>query len=824
MHPRSTASAPRHPQRASSGTGDDPLSAASSEQQVVGAISRMAPPADDRSATAAPRRSTTTRHERLQDMRSPATSSAASTASFPVAGFSRTRRRPPSSTQSSPAEAPRRVEQPAAAVPGAGQTAASQQNQQTPQSQLSLPLLPADSLGRKLWQHFQTAPDFADLRTMVADSPTAAIILPQSAAATEGANDLGAALNDNVLFTETPLGAVLGGDDDSATEPQLDVHGAAQCSFTTVSGICGTVGGGAVSALGVLPPMEDIMQSIAHSDSPRATLFDVLDSAGGPPLQLLHVVGCQRLSLPDSRRVLALVVAAPLERSLVVDSAVATLAARTHDAVAALLPRAPPDASVSSDQITADVDEIMRFAHSIELRASAHASPPAAATGLKALAWIAGRRTGSQRTAATATGAKAPADEDGDQWQACMQRLQDHTLDYLARLEDETSACGDAEARRKTSAMLAECVEKLVCESIYARLFSPAGTLSDDSIQDAQFASKIAALNVADIGLGHLGLSAPLARPELERICAEAAQMLCRMDAVKSPAEKLKLIVDAHKCIVDRIQRLNQRLRAKEEEPADTAETSPPKTELAADSILPLLIYAVVKSNPPRFVSNLRFIQRFRTRSLLSSQFEYCMTNAHAVASFVASVDPRHLGLPAEVSAAALEPSSPPPPLAILHNLLVNNVVSSVGLDVMQGVAGGSKKVAVGVYDATLRRLIDSSSLLIANAPWRSPADRELRSPVSGALQHDDGHARDSNEKPDSGADAAAAGVEDPLTTASQQLPYEIKAHLPRNRAFSTRSPRIVDRFLSADPDDLKMGEIAQLLESYKELARYIRE
>ncbi|PIA18286.1 hypothetical protein COEREDRAFT_79787 [Coemansia reversa NRRL 1564] len=812
MHPRSTSAGLRHPPRTANGAGIDPLTAASNEQQVVGAISRMVPPVDDRSATIASRRSTVSRHERLQDLRSSSTLSSTSSSTFPVAGFSRGGRRQPSSTQSSPAETLRR----------ASQAAGSQQSQQTLESPQSLPLLSTDSLGQRMWRHFQLSPDFADLRAMVADSPTAAIILPQCTGTEVETEDVGTILNDNVLFSETSLDGVVSNNDPSSG-PQVEVQNVVQCSFTTVSGICGTVSGDAVKALGVLPPMEDIMQSIAHSDSPRATLFDVLEGADGPPLQLLRVVGCQYLSLSDKHRMLALFVAAPLERSLVVDSAVATLAARTHDAVGALLPRAPSDASASPDQITADLDEIISFAHSIELRASAHVSPTAAATGLKALAWIAGRRAGSQRDAASPAGAKAPADEDGDQWQACMQQLQNHVLDYLARLEDETSACGDAEARRKTSVTVAECIEKLVCESIYTRLFSPAGILSDDSIQDAQFASKIAALNVADIGLGHLGLSAPFALPQLERICAEAAQMLCRMDAVKSPAEKLKLVVDAHKCIVDRIQHLNQRLRAVKGNTDDTATEASPKSELAADSILPLLIYAVVKSNPPRFVSNLRFIQRFRTRSLLTSQFEYCMTNAHAVASFVSSVDPRNLGLPAEVSAAALEPSSSPPPLAILHNLLVNNVVSSVGLDVVQGVAGGSKKVAVGVYDATLRRLIDSSSQLIFNAPWRSPADRELRSPVSGTLQRDDSSDRDLHEKLNSSA-GATEDVENVQASTNQQLSYEIKAHLPRNRAFSTRSPRIVDRFLSADPDDLKMGEIAQLLESYKELARYIRE
>jgi len=46
-----------------------------------------------------------------------------------------------------------------------------------------------------------------------------------------------------------------------------------------------------------------------------------------------------------------------------------------------------------------------------------------------------------------------------------------------------------------------------------------------------------------------------------------------------------------------------------------------------ADVLLPVLIYTVVKSNPQKFVSNLKFIQRYRMSSKLIGEASYCLTN-----------------------------------------------------------------------------------------------------------------------------------------------------------------------------------------------------
>ncbi|BGP25733.1 cystathionine beta-lyase [Rhodotorula toruloides] len=78
----------------------------------------------------------------------------------------------------------------------------------------------------------------------------------------------------------------------------------------------------------------------------------------------------------------------------------------------------------------------------------------------------------------------------------------------------------------------------------------------------------------------------------------------------------------------------------------------------SADLILPILIYSVVRANPPHLVSHLRFIHRFRSESLFRGQASYCATNFDAVVEWSQHVDWSTLGLSsARVFAAAPSPS-----------------------------------------------------------------------------------------------------------------------------------------------------------------------
>lgn len=85
-------------------------------------------------------------------------------------------------------------------------------------------------------------------------------------------------------------------------------------------------------------------------------------------------------------------------------------------------------------------------------------------------------------------------------------------------------------------------------------------------------------------------------------------------------------------------------------EPSDTESSlrpiSPPHmpaTPISGDILLPILIFSVVKSNPPHLVSHLLYTQRFRNQNL--GEGGYCLINLMAVAEFLENVDLAALGL-----------------------------------------------------------------------------------------------------------------------------------------------------------------------------------
>ena len=70
-------------------------------------------------------------------------------------------------------------------------------------------------------------------------------------------------------------------------------------------------------------------------------------------------------------------------------------------------------------------------------------------------------------------------------------------------------------------------------------------------------------------------------------------------------------------------------------------------TPVSGDVILPLMIYSVVKSNPPHLLSHLLYTQRFRNESF-GGEESYCLINLLAAAEFLENVDLAALGLQAE--------------------------------------------------------------------------------------------------------------------------------------------------------------------------------
>lgn len=64
-----------------------------------------------------------------------------------------------------------------------------------------------------------------------------------------------------------------------------------------------------------------------------------------------------------------------------------------------------------------------------------------------------------------------------------------------------------------------------------------------------------------------------------------------------------------------------------------------------ADLILPIIIYAVVRSNPPQLASHLMYLRRYRSAICLTGEASYAMVNVTAVVEFLEHVDLAELGL-----------------------------------------------------------------------------------------------------------------------------------------------------------------------------------
>jgi hypothetical protein len=61
--------------------------------------------------------------------------------------------------------------------------------------------------------------------------------------------------------------------------------------------------------------------------------------------------------------------------------------------------------------------------------------------------------------------------------------------------------------------------------------------------------------------------------------------------------------------------------------------------------LLPLAIFSIVKSNPRRLVSQLLYVQRYRSAICLSGEASYAIVNLTAVVEFLENVDLAELGL-----------------------------------------------------------------------------------------------------------------------------------------------------------------------------------
>ncbi|KAF7587355.1 hypothetical protein BBP40_007367 [Aspergillus hancockii] len=173
---------------------------------------------------------------------------------------------------------------------------------------------------------------------------------------------------------------------------------------------------------------------------------------------------------------------------------------------------------------------------------------------------------------------------------------------------------------------LEEAVERRACENIYDRIWRHKSTL--DEVRDEKLRSKTAALSLVGINLKDLGVEIDMTsvdedrQKEADEGLAVARDYLNKMNEAKYPLGKLQHLAAAHKAIVDALTKLLP-------------------SSSSADEILPTLIYALVTSPSEgiNVISNLLFIQRFRSSSKIDGETAYCLTNLEAAITFLENVD-----------------------------------------------------------------------------------------------------------------------------------------------------------------------------------------
>lgn len=231
----------------------------------------------------------------------------------------------------------------------------------------------------------------------------------------------------------------------------------------------------------------------------------------------------------------------------------------------------------------------------------------------------------------------------------------------------------------------AEEIEERVCIEMYDRIFEL--RTSDDEARDEALMSKIIAMNLLGITLAQLGVDLPDEEiAALLETIEKVGEDLQSLNNALTPKSKLDIVVACHKSIVDEVQHAQQttdtleagskelppepKIEVNKAEPGETEPGTPrsdalspalseklPKPEasrpttpslpakkstrskLGADAILPIFIYAIIKSNPAKLVSHYTFISRFRASSSLSGEAAYCLTNLEAAITFLETFD-----------------------------------------------------------------------------------------------------------------------------------------------------------------------------------------
>ncbi|KAG9031035.1 hypothetical protein FRB95_003200 [Tulasnella sp. JGI-2019a] len=165
-----------------------------------------------------------------------------------------------------------------------------------------------------------------------------------------------------------------------------------------------------------------------------------------------------------------------------------------------------------------------------------------------------------------------------------------------------------------------EAMEKLVMNRLYESTFTPQidqekhSVTTDDLERDHILRQRMKLF----VWVKEEHLDVPVGEGS-QGFLAFAQQELLKMNHYKAPRDKLICILNCCKVIFGLIRHLGR--------------------EEGADSFIPILIFVVLKANPEHLISNIEYINRFRSPNKLQGEAGYYLSSLTGAVSFIETMD-----------------------------------------------------------------------------------------------------------------------------------------------------------------------------------------
>ncbi|CAI5476409.1 unnamed protein product [Closterium sp. Yama58-4] len=185
-----------------------------------------------------------------------------------------------------------------------------------------------------------------------------------------------------------------------------------------------------------------------------------------------------------------------------------------------------------------------------------------------------------------------------------------------------------------------EALEKYLMTKLFPRAFAPE---EEEVERDRRLTTRIAALQTF-LQPRHLDVPDSLLN-DASLLLAE--KDLQKLGSFKAPRDKLVCVLNCCRVINNILLNASMTAAAAAAAGAGAGEGGgkgggkPP----GADDFLPVLIYVVVKANPPQLLSSILYIQRYRHSDRLVSEAAYFFTNLASAATFLESLSAAQLSL-----------------------------------------------------------------------------------------------------------------------------------------------------------------------------------